>query len=658
MKDPLKLPSGLVVDLYLLTMGQCYFFDRRGRWATFEVFLRDRNILRPFYILAGVEQTLKRVLEFRFTSQDVDYLKSLGIFRREFIKYLKNFHFGGYIWAQREGQIIFPQEPLLRIIAPILEVQVVESIVLNTLNLYITLATKSARVLLASKGKSVFDFSLRRTQGLEASLVSAYASYICGAEATSNLYAGKVWGIPVVGTMAHSFIESFEREYEAFLSFARNFPNMSVFLVDTYNISKSLDNVVKINGILKKKFNAKIVGVRIDSGDLTEEAKRVRGFLDRSGLKDVKIILSGNLDEYKIAKIIKSRTPVDGFGVGTLMGTSSDLPHSDIIFKICEISTSEGHFLPVMKLSRGKITYPGRKQVFRFYSRGILKRDVVGLDAENLRGKKLLSLRVEKGRLLAKSPSLDEVRSFVANNLRRLPPHLKALKAERFYRVDTSKGLNSLYLKAKSIVFQRQSSFSDVVFFDVDTQNDFMEPRGNLYVEGSRKIIPVLRKLVSLARRNNIKIISSADAHPSKSQEFKKFPPHCVKGTWGQKKIKETTLEEFKAVSYKDNLSQDEIFNILLNYPQVILEKDTLDVFTNPNTSQFLKFFRRVFVWGVVTEFCVKKAVEGLLKEGLEVFVIKDAIKEIDRRKAYSLLKSWRKKGVKIINSSTLGSKL
>ncbi len=646
---------GLFVDFYELTMAQCYFLKAIKKEATFEVFVREKRKNRGFYIAAGISEVIKRIKEFKFKEKDLEYLKKLRIFEEEFLEYLKEFKFIGNIWSVNEAEIIFPQEPILRITAPLIQAQILESLVLNTLNLYITLASKAIRVILSAKDKPVIDFSLRRTQGLSASLASAYTSFICGAQATSNVLAGFLYKIPVTGTMAHSFVMSFDSEFESFLTFAQKYPEKSILLIDTYGTDSGIKNAIKISEVLKK-YKKELKGVRIDSGDLVSEAKKVRKILDSEKLNNVKIILSGNLDEYKIKKILDKKTPVDGFGVGTLMGTSADLPYADLIYKLTEIKDEDSkEILPVMKLSKNKVTYPGRKQIFRVYDeRGKMEKDILGLEDENIEGKKLLKLRVKKGRLIDDFPKIEEVRRFVEKNIKTLPDYLKELTVKRFYPVLISKGVKLLQKKAQSLIRKRTAKFENIIFWDVDTQNDFMSKKGSLYVKGAEKIIPYLKELTKIAKEKEIKILGSVDAHPKDSKEFEAFPPHCIKGTWGQKKIKGTLLKKVVFIPYDKKLTSKEVQDILKNYPQVIFEKDDIDVFTNPNVDLFLEKYTQVYIYGVVTEFCVRKAVEGFLKRKFKVFIIKEAIKEVDVKKALSLMTLWQKRGAELISLKNL----
>ncbi len=652
-----KFSSGLFADFYELTMAQCYFLKASKKLATFEVFIREKRKNRGFYVAAGINETIKRIQEFKFTEGDLKYLKSLKIFEEEFLEYLKEFKFEGDIWSVDEGQIVFPQEPILRITAPLIQAQILESLVLNTINLYTTLASKAIRVILAAKNKAIIDFSLRRTQGLSAGLASAYTSFICGAKATSNVLAGFLYKIPVAGTMAHSFVMSFGSEFESFLTFAQKYPEKSILLIDTYGIDSGIKNAIKIAQVLKKQ-KKKLAGVRIDSGDLVFQAKSIRKILDSRGLKDTKIILSGNLDEYRIKEILDKKTPVDGFGVGTLMGTSADLPYTNVIYKLTEIKDENSkEFLPLMKLSKDKSTYPGRKQIFRIYEEDEMKKDILGLEDEEIKGQRLLKMRVKKGKLIKKLSDVEKVRDFVERNIEKLPDYVKELNVRKFYPVVISKGVKNLQKKAYSLIEKRIADFEDVIFWDVDTQYDFMDKKGALYVKDAEKIIPYLKELTKFAKEKGIKILGSVDAHPKNSKEFKVFPPHCVKGTQGQRKIKETLLRKMTFIPYNKRLTSKKTEDILKNYPQIIFEKDEIDVFTNPNVDLFLKKYSKVCIYGVVTEFCVKKAVEGFLKRKFKVFVIKDGIKEIDSQKAKKLMELWQNRGVTLISLIALKSK-
>jgi len=438
----------LLLDLYELTMAQSYFEARRNISATFDLFARTLPENRLFFVACGLEDVLRFLEDLRFDSESLDFLESKRLFSKEFLNYLSKFKFSGSVYALREGEIFFPNEPILRVTAPIIEAQIIESFLLNTINLQTTIATKATRVVLAAKDRGVYDFSLRRTQGADAGIKAARCSYIAGCRGTSNVLAGKIYGIPIVGTMAHSFVMSFENELESFLSFAKSFPENSILLIDTYDNLKGLRNAITVAKELEQK-GKRLKAIRLDSGDLVKISKRVRKILDENRLNYVKIFASGNLDEYKIEDLLKEKALIDNFGVGTNMGVSTDLPYTDVIYKISEIS-NKGEFLPTMKLSKGKLTYPGRKQVYRIRDKnGFLKEDILGLEEENLEGEPLLICVMREGKIAYPLPKLDEIQRYLRKNLEKIPLRFKELRRKSIYPVKISPGLKKLTLNLK-----------------------------------------------------------------------------------------------------------------------------------------------------------------------------------------------------------------
>lgn len=435
------------MDLYELTMAECYFHYEQNTFATFDLFVRDLPPNRSFLVAAGLEDILNYLKTLRFAEEDIAYLKKEKIFSADFLKFLTKFKFKGNIWAMPEGTVFFPNEPIIRVTASIIEAQIIESFLLNTINLQTMIASKAARVVGVAKGKGVFDFSLRRTHGSDAGIKVARSAYIAGFNGTSNVLAGKLYHIPIVGTMAHSYVMSFRRELDSFLAYSNVFPQKTTLLVDTYDTKKGIENAVKI-GLYLKDRKHRLQAVRLDSGDIVSLSRLARKLLDKGGLKYVKIFASGNLDEFKIKKMLIKKAPVDTFGVGTNMGTSQDAPSLDVIYKISEVTNEDGKFLPTMKLSRGKVTYPGRKQVFRIPDRkgGFLK-DVLGLEKEKIKGKPLLIKVVDKGRIVYPSPPLGKIRSFTQDNLSRLPENIKELDCKYKYPVVISTGLKELRRK-------------------------------------------------------------------------------------------------------------------------------------------------------------------------------------------------------------------
>ena len=366
-------------------------------------------------------------------------------FKEDFLDYLRDFKFTGDVWAVPEGTIVFPNEPLIRVTAPIIEAQLIETFLLNTVNLQTTIATKASRVVSTAKSKPIIEFGLRREHGTDAGLKVARCSYIAGCNGTSNVLAGLKYGIPIFGTMAHSFVMLFEREIDSFRAFTKTFPDKSTLLIDTFDNIRGAENAAIVAKELETR-GFRLGAVRLDSGDLVDISKRVRQLLDKNGLDYVKIFASGDLDEYKIEELLKKGARIDSFGVGTKMGTSEDRPYVDVIYKLCEKMDEKGEFSPIMKLSQGKITLPGRKQVFRFKDKkGNFRKDIIALDNERKVGEEPLLIKVmERGELIYDLPSLEDIRKRAIDNVSRLPEKYKKLKGAPRYHVELSRGLKRL----------------------------------------------------------------------------------------------------------------------------------------------------------------------------------------------------------------------
>lgn len=433
----------LFTDFYELTMCASYFDNRDFEPATFDLFIRRLPENRSYFLFAGLEQALLYLQKIKFTEEHLSYLKKQG-FNEPFLDYLKEFQFTGDVWAVPEGTVAFPNEPLIRVTAPIIEAQIIETFLLNTINLQTMIATKASRVVHAAEGKSIIEFGLRREQGIDAGMKVARCSYIAGCQGTSNVLGGMAYGLPVFGTMAHSFVMSYQKEIEAFRAFAKTFPNKSTLLIDTYDDIAGAEKAA----VVAKELEAqgfKLGGVRLDSGNLAETSKKVRKILDDNGLGYVKIFASGDLDEFKIAELLKNGAKIDSFGVGTKMGTSADRPYLDVIYKLCETMTEPEVFSPIMKLSKDKITLPGRKQVYRFKdSAGHFERDVIALASEKVEGEALLVKVMENGKLTYDLPSLEKIRDYALQNLSNLPSQYKSLVNAKEYPVELSLNLQKL----------------------------------------------------------------------------------------------------------------------------------------------------------------------------------------------------------------------
>ena len=438
----------LFTDFYELTMCASYFDNKKFEPATFDLFIRRLPENRSYFLFAGLEQVLLFLKSVKFTEEHLSYLKEQG-FDQQFLGYLRNFKFTGDVWAVPEGTVAFPCEPLIRVTAPIIEAQLVETFLLNTVNLQTTIATKASRVVNAAKGKSIIEFGLRREHGIDAGMKVARCSYIAGCQGTSNVLAGLSYGIPIFGTMAHSFVMSYEKEIDAFRAFAKTFPDKSTLLIDTYDEIAGAEKAATVAKELEKK-GCRLGGVRLDSGDLAEISKKVRKLLDDKGLQYVRIFASGDLDEFRIAELLKNGAKIDAFGVGTKMGTSADKPYVDVIYKLCETMSERGNFSPIMKLSEGKVTLPGRKQVYRFKDKnGNFAKDVIALADEKVKGEPLLVKVTEKGEIIYDLPSLDEIRATAAENLSKLPEKYKKLTVAPTYPVELSQDLEDLIRKLK-----------------------------------------------------------------------------------------------------------------------------------------------------------------------------------------------------------------
>lgn len=442
----------LLTDLYQLTMAQSYFQSRKFESATFSLFIRSYPPNRGYFVSAGLEDILNFLQGFAFDKEAIDYLYSTRMFAPDFLDFLKGLRFTGEVWAIPEGRLFFKDEPILEITAPIIEAQIVETFVINQINLQSLIATKATRCIHAAGGRGVVDFSLRRAHGIDAGMKVARSSYLAGFGGTSNVSAGKQYGIPIVGTMAHSFVSSFEREIDAFRSFAQSFPENSILLIDTYDPVAGARKAVEVAHEMAAK-GLRLRGVRIDSGDLLVLAREVRRILDEAGLKDVKIIGSGGLDEYDLAALAEANAPYDSYGVGTKMGVSGDAPWFDMAYKLVEYNGR-----PVLKLSTGKVSLPAKKQTFRFVdNKGRLYKDVIALRHENLSGAEpLLKKVMENGKIKGPYPTLKELRETFLAEFNRLDEQIRAICNPAIYPIELSPQLQHLKEEIEKQVAQTE----------------------------------------------------------------------------------------------------------------------------------------------------------------------------------------------------------
>jgi nicotinate phosphoribosyltransferase len=435
----------LFADLYELTMAQAFFGQGMFAPATFSLFIRQYPPHRGYLVAAGLADVLDYLENLQFSEASLDYLRSTELFTQDFLAYLKGLRFTGSVRAIPEGRLFFVNEPVLEVTAPIIEAQLVETMVINQVNFQTLLATKAARCVWAAQGRVVTDFASRRTHGTEAALKMARAGYIAGFQSTSNLQAARRYGIPPSGTMAHSFISSFPSELDAFRAYATAFPGRTTLLLDTYDTIQGTWHAVAVARELEAAGHL-LMAVRLDSGDFAALSRQVRQILDEAGLGYVKIVASGGLDEYELDRLVRGGAPIDLFGVGTKVGVSADAPWSDMAYKLV---CYDGR--PVMKLSTDKVSLPGAKQVFRLRDReGRFSRDVIGLHDEGLPGgAALLQPAMADGRRTGPEPTLEEIRQRFQQDFQCLDDHHKQLHNPPHYPVAVSPRLERLTVQVQ-----------------------------------------------------------------------------------------------------------------------------------------------------------------------------------------------------------------
>jgi nicotinate phosphoribosyltransferase len=431
---------GLFTDLYELTMAQAYWQSSQTASATFSLFFRKYPPDRAYFVFAGLVDVLDYLERFRFAPGDLDYLRSLNLFDRDFLEYLRQLRFTGSVRAMPEGTLFFINEPVLEVTGTVIEAQLVETFLVNQVNLQTILATKASRVVYAARGRQVIDFAARRTHGVEAANKLARVSYLAGFDGTSNTMAGALYHIPVSGTMAHSYIMSFAREIESFRHFAQSFPDTSTFLVDTYDTLEGTKKAAAVAREMRQQGHD-LRAIRLDSGDLLDLSRKARALLDEARLPDVQIFASGGLDEFEVDDLVHAGAPIDAFGVGTKVGVSADAPWTDCAYKLVEYAGR-----PVLKLSTKKQTLPGPKQVFRYRDPGgTFLRDVIAPAGQTLEGgETLLGEVMRGGKRLGPVASLEELREGFRVQFAQLPERHKALRSPERYAVAISAELENL----------------------------------------------------------------------------------------------------------------------------------------------------------------------------------------------------------------------
>jgi nicotinate phosphoribosyltransferase len=440
--------SGLLTDLYELTMAAGYLQTGFEARATFELFVRNLPPHRNYLIAAGLEQALDFLEHVNFNDEEIAYLRSHHVFQYigpEFFEYLRTFRFSGDVWAVPEGTLVFPGEPMLRVSAPISEAQIMETYLLATLGYQTMIASKTARVVTAAEGRRVVEFGARRAHSAQAGLFAARAAAIGGSVGSSNVLAGQQFGVYTYGTQAHSWVMAHDDEADAFAHFLDAFPERAFLLLDTYNVHDAVKKIIRMG--------RKPAGVRLDSGDVAKDSRWVRRELDKAGWQDVRIFASGDLDEYEIAELLAKGAAIDSFGVGSALATPSDAPLLNLVYKLVEVDRA-GKIQGAAKLTQAKVTYPGRKQVFRHASRdGQYESDRIALDNEPANGGKPLLVPVMKnGRRIAPPESIERLRERCVAELECLPERYRRIDRKADYPVRYSKQLEKLLDKIRKRV--------------------------------------------------------------------------------------------------------------------------------------------------------------------------------------------------------------
>lgn len=448
-----ELTLGLFTDLYELTMAQAYWHSTTTGRATFSLFFRKYMPDRAYMVFAGLEDCLDYLEDLSFSGHDIAYLRSTNIFDGDFLDYLSQIRFTGDVRAMAEGTLFFANEPVIEVSGPMIEAQVVETFLLNQINVQSMLATKASRVIHAAQGKTLVDFAARRTHGTDAANKLARVAYMTGFAGTSNVMAGGMYGIPIVGTMAHSFVTAFENELEAFRAYGKSFPDSSTLLVDSYDTLEGVRKAIQVAREMRERGHA-LRAVRLDSGDLLDLSLKSRVLFDEAGFPDVQVIASGGLDEFEVDELLRAGAPIDGFGVGTKLGVSADAPWTDCVYKLVEY---EGR--PVLKLSAEKQTMPGPKQVYRVSDENdAFRHDVIAHADEPppVHGEPLLKEAMRDGARADALPTLSKLRERFTHEFARLPDKHKKLKSPEMYEVAVSEELDRLTSEVAQQVKERE----------------------------------------------------------------------------------------------------------------------------------------------------------------------------------------------------------
>ncbi len=635
---PVNGGAGLALfcDEYLLTMAQSFWRHGDDGECVFELSVRDLPPHRAYLVAAGLEPALEHLAALRFDADALEWLGRAGGYAPGFLDHLRGLRFTGAVDAIPEGTVVGAGAPLLRVTARRIEATLLESALLAIVNHEVMVASKAARIVEAARGRPVWDFSLRRLHGIDAGLGVARAAYIAGCAGTATVAAGRRYGIPLTGTMAHQYVVGFGPggERAAFERFLTDVPERAALLVDTYDTRRGVENAIAAS----RATRVALAAVRLDSGDLDGVSREARSLLDAAGMGATRIIASGDLDEWRIDRLVREGAPIDSFGVGTMLGTSADAPHLNGVYKMVALRTAGGDMTPVMKWSSAKVSDPGVHQIHR-----AADGDVIALDGEAVVGRPLLVPVMRGGRPLGPPPALDAVRERCRREREALPAEVRRLDGFRAWPVRRSEALVRLGRELRGAAPAGEDEGTPgrrTALIAVDVQADFL-PGGSLAVPDGDAVVG---GLVRLAEEADL-VVATRDLHPPGHASFREsggpWPAHCVAGTPG------AALHP----------AIDAIADLVVSKGRDP-GRDALSGFDGTDLAALLRSrgVERVVIGGLATDYCVRATALDALREGFRTEVAAAAARAVDVRPGDGdeALRQMRRAGVRVLEEAPL----